>query len=256
MSSPVQGGPNARRAAIAAAALVLGLGIGGGGGGGGGGDGPGCQGRSLGAGNGPGSKELSLVIGTSRPLTGSAKALGESGEKASAVALEEIRRAIGEAGADHTVRTVFEDQGSDPGAAAESARRLVDEQGASCLTGPWNSAAVNRTATDIVIPGKILEIAPVPTGAAVGDLNDHDLVNSTALPESLEGSALSKAIEQDLGGTQGHTVNVAAGIDSGGGTVSQDFVEDWQGKDGTVSGQTLLAPPYSGQVQQITAGSP
>ncbi|MGA9371564.1 MAG: ABC transporter substrate-binding protein [Solirubrobacterales bacterium] len=223
--------------------LVLGLAACGGGGGGGGG-------------NGPGSKQLSLVIGNSLPLSGSSRPLGDSGRKASDLALAQIKRAIGEADADHTVRTVSEDQGSDASTATASAGKLVNEDGASCLTGPWSSDAVEQAGKEIVIPAKVLEISPVPTSEGVADLNDHDLVNSTALPESVEGSALSKAIDRNLGGAQGHSVNVAAAGGTYGNTLSQDFIHDWQGNDGTVSGQTVLAPPYSGQVQQITTGSP
>ena len=217
------------RAATASAGLLLAVGLAACGGGGGGG-------------NGPGSKQLNLVIGNSLPLSGSSKALGESGQKASDLAVDRIKQAIDEAGAEHTVRTVSEDQGNDPITAAESAKRLVDDDKASCLTGPWSSDAIAQTAQDVAIPSKVLEIAPVPTGQDVADLSDHDLVNSTALPESVEGSALSKAIDQDLGGAQGHSVNVAASNDTYGSTLSQDFIEDWQGNDGTLSGRIELAP--------------
>jgi ABC-type branched-subunit amino acid transport system substrate-binding protein len=239
------------RLATAAAGLVIAVGLAACGGGGGGG------------GNGPGSKELSLVIGNSLPLSGISAALGESGQKASDLAVDRINQATGEADAEHTVRTVSEDQGSDPASAAESATKLIKNDQATCLTGPWSSDAIAQTAQDVVIPSKALEIAPVPTGQDVADLNDHDLVNSTALPESVEGSALSKAIDEDLGGTQGRSVNVAASNDTYGSTLSQDFLEEWQGNEGTLSGLIELAPlpsddssAYSEEAQQITTGSP
>ena len=233
--------PNFRRAALAVAGLALALGLAACGGGGG---------------NGPGSKRLSLVIGNSLPLSGTSRALGESGQKASDLAVREIRQAIETTGADHTVRTTSEDQGPDSDTATASATKLVNDEGASCLTGPWSADAVTQTANDIVIPAKVLEISPVPAGPDVADLNDHDLVNSTALPESVEGSALSDAIERDLGAAQGHRVNVATGGGSYGDSLSQDFIQDWQDKDGTLGGQTRLVPPYSGQADQITAGDP
>ena len=64
----------------------------------------------------------------------------------------------------------------------------------ACLTGPWSPDAVVQVAKDVAIPAKTLEISPVSVGADVADLSDHDLIDSTALPESLEGSALSQAI--------------------------------------------------------------
>jgi ABC-type branched-subunit amino acid transport system substrate-binding protein len=250
MNTSLKGRTDIQRAATAAGALGLIIGLAACGGGGGGG-------------NGPGSKQLSLVIGNSLPLSGTSKELGESGEKASEVALDEINRAIRDANAEHTVRIVSEDQESELDTAAESAKKLVDEDGASCLTGPWSSDAIAKVGQDIVIPAKVLEIAPVPTGEDVTDLSDHDLVNSTALPESVEGTALSKAIDEELGGAQGNSVSVASTSDSYGDTLSHDFTEDWQDKDGTVSEHTVLASTplssssaYSGQAYQITSSSP
>jgi ABC-type branched-subunit amino acid transport system substrate-binding protein len=224
-----------------------------------------------GGGEGPGSVQLNLVIGNALPLSGTSKELGESGQKASDLAVERIKAAVGEADADHTVRTVQQDQGEDSDTASDAAKRLVKDDGASCLNGPWSPDGVEQTARDITIPSKALLIAPVPANEDVAELNDHDLVNSTALPESLEGTALSKAIDRDLGGAEGHTVNVAASNDSYGDTLTQDFIEDWQGKDGSVGGQVVLAPPplssssgsstssssvYSAQASQLTTGSP
>jgi ABC-type branched-subunit amino acid transport system substrate-binding protein len=262
MNTSLKGRPYIHRALAASAFVALALGAAACGGGGGGG-------------NGPGSKSLNLLIGSSLPLSGSSKTLGDSGGKASDLAVETINRAIEEADADHTVRVVEQDQGSESDSAVDSAKKLVQGDRVSCLTGPWSPDALAETAHDITIPAKVLEISPVPTGADVADLSDHDLVDSTALPESLEGSALSKAIERDLGGAQGYTVNVAASNDTYGDSITQDFIEAWQGQDGTVGGQIVLAPPplstsssgystggyagssaYSTQAQQITTGSP
>ena len=127
-----------------------------------------------------------------------------------------------------------------------------------------------QVAQNVAIPTKVLQISPVATGDDVAELSDHDLVVSTALPVSLEGDALSKAIEAALGGAAGHSVNVAASNDTYGDTVTQDFIESWQGKDGTVGDQIVLAAPplssstsssgassvYSSQATQITGGSP
>jgi ABC-type branched-subunit amino acid transport system substrate-binding protein len=251
MNASFMGRANIHRAAASAAALALVGGL------------AACGGGGSGGGNGPGSKHLSLLIGNSLPLSGSSKPLGESGQKASDLALEQIKQAIGAAGADHTIRAVSEDQGSDSDTATESAKKLINDDHASCLTGPWSADGVEQVANDIAIPARALEIAPVPTGGNVADLSDHDLINSTALPESLEGSALSKAIDQDLGGTQGNSVSVASSSDSYGDSLSQDFIEDWQDKDGTVSEQTVLPPQplstssaYSGLAYQITSDSP
>jgi ABC-type branched-subunit amino acid transport system substrate-binding protein len=234
-----------RQRAIATAAgvtLVLGLAACGGGGGD----------------NGPGPKSLHLLIGNALPLSGTSKALGESGQKASQLAVDRIDQAIGEAGADHTIRLVNEDQGADSASAVQAARKLVEEQGVSCLTGPWSPDAIMRTANDVAIPAKTLEISPVSVGDDVADLSDHDLIDSTALPDSLEGSALMTAIGRDLGGEEGKTVNVAASDDTYGDTITKDFIEAWQDQNGTVGKQIVLAPSAlsSSEASLITSGSP
>jgi ABC-type branched-subunit amino acid transport system substrate-binding protein len=216
-----------------------------------------CGGGGGGGGNGPGAKKLDLVIGNSLPLTGGSKGLGESGRKASQVALAQIKQAVDSVGADHTVRIVNDDQGGDSTAAVGSAKKLVDTDGASCLTGPWSSDGVAQVAEDVAIPSKVVQIAPVPVGSDVTDLSDHDLVVSTALPVSLEGDALAKAIERGLGGAAGRRVNVAASNDNYGDTVTHDFGDSWQGSDGTVGGQVVLSqPPSPTQASLITSGSP
>jgi ABC-type branched-subunit amino acid transport system substrate-binding protein len=215
-----------------------------------------------GGGNGPGSTKLDLVIGNSLPLSGNSKSLGESGQKASEVALDQIKQAIDSAGADHSVRIVNEDQGSDTDSAVDSAKKLVDEDKASCLTGPWSSESVAQVAHDVAIPAKLLEISPIATGDDVAELSDDDLIDSTALPVSTEGEALARAIEQGLGSVEGYTVNVAASTDASAKTIAQDFIQAWQDDDGTVGAQIVIAPPplgstsSSSQALQITGNSP
>lgn len=246
MNVSLRGRSDTKRMAAAGTVLVLVLGLTACGGGGGGG-------------NGPGPKQLNLVIGNSLPLSGSSESLGKSGRKASALAIDQIKQAIGETGAAHTVRAISRDEGPDAVSATESARTLVGGDRASCLTGPWSADAIAPVAENVVIPAKALEITPVPTGADVADLSDHDLVNSTALPESLEGVALSDAIERDLGGARGKSVSVAAADDGYASALSDDFVKDWQNKDGTIGGPTVLpplAPDYADQAERILVGNP
>ncbi|HEX6587300.1 MAG TPA: ABC transporter substrate-binding protein [Solirubrobacterales bacterium] len=201
--------------------------------------------------------------------------LGASGEKASELALEQINSAIDEAGADHDVSVVHETEGEDPDAAVRAASALVRADGASCLTGPWASESFLETAKEVAIPNKVLEISPTPTSDEVAELSDRDLVNSTALPVTLEGTAIAKAISRDLDGADGNTVNVAATNDTYGDSLAEGFIDSWQDQEGTVGGQVVIAPPpldsssddfspgfdgsssvYSAQVSQITSGGP
>jgi ABC-type branched-subunit amino acid transport system substrate-binding protein len=311
MNTSLNGPPNIKGAVLATACLALALGLAacGGGDGGGGDDGPGSVqlnlviGDELPLGEDTTSRESTTPEGTTtsegattsedtatseetttseeestssgEPLPTGLAQLGESGEKASELALEQIQGAVDEAGADHEVSVVHEDQGEDPDAAVQAASGLVHSDGASCLTGPWSAESFFQTADAVAIPNKVLQIAPTPTSEETADLSDRDLVVSTALPVTLEGNAIAKAIARDLGDAEGNTVNVAATNDDYGDSLSEGFIEAWQGQDGTVGGQVVIAPPpldsssssgfesssesssaYSAQVSQITDGSP
>jgi branched-chain amino acid transport system substrate-binding protein len=199
-----------------------------------------------GGGGDPGSQTLDLTIGDSVPLTGTLSALGPPGEKASDLAVAQINDAIAEADVDHTVRVVHADNQSDPAAGIEAARKLVKTDGASCLTGQWASDDTVQTAESVAIPDGVLMISPAATGTDITDLEDRDLVDRTALPETLEGSGLAKAIARALGGAEGHTVNVGAISNAYGDSLTEAFIEAWQGQGGTVGGQVLVpAAPIS-----------
>src|SRR5215210_4158528 len=114
MNSPLNRRPKTSRLVAAACCLIAILGLAACGGGGGG--------------NEPGSVELNLVIGNLLPLHGPSRALGESGRKASDLAIEQLKAAIGETSSDHTVRAVSRDQGIDVSASG-AAKGLVDEAG-------------------------------------------------------------------------------------------------------------------------------
>jgi branched-chain amino acid transport system substrate-binding protein len=102
----------------------------------------------------------------------------------------------------------------------------------------------------------VLQISPVATGDDVADLDDHDLVDSTALPVSAEGEALARAIGRDVGRVEGHTANVAAPADPSVESLSQDFIQAWQDDGGTVGGPIALTSPPATKAAQITAGDP
>ncbi len=166
---------------------------------------------------------------------------------------------------------MHEAEGDDADASVKAASALVHADRATCLTGPWNDESFVRTADAVAIPNKVLQISPTPTSDEVADLSDRDLVNSTSLPVALEGTAIAKAISRELDGADGNTVNVAATNDEYGDSLAEGFIEEWQGQDGTVGGQVVIAPPpldsdssdfsssssiYSDQVSQITGDSP
>jgi branched-chain amino acid transport system substrate-binding protein len=195
---------------------------------------------------GPGEKSLNLTIGDTIPLTGDLAGFGPSARKASDIASEQIDHAIEETGDEHTVKVVHADEGADAASAIDAARKLVKSDGASCLTGPWRPDSAIEVANSVATPDGVLEILPSVTSSDVTDLEDHDLVDRTALPETLEGTALAKAIAQELGGAENHTVNVGAVNTAYGNSLTEAFIEAWQGQGGTVGLQFIISQPPTG----------
>jgi ABC-type branched-subunit amino acid transport system substrate-binding protein len=207
---------------------------------------------------GGGEQTLNLVIGDSLPLTGDLSDFGPPGRKAADLAIDEIRKAIDQAGVDHRVRITHEDNQTDPGAAVQVARKMVAD-GASCIIGAWASADTIPTARSVSIREEVLQITPASTSDEITGLNDDGLVNRTAPPDRFQGPALANAIEQDLDGAQGKTVNVGARNDAYGTGLAKTFGDAWKEKGGEIGEQVIYdpeQPSYNSEAERIAGGNP
>jgi branched-chain amino acid transport system substrate-binding protein len=231
---------------VAAAGLVLTLGV------------AACGGDDDDGGGG-GEQSFDLVIGDSIPLTGDLSDFGPPGQKASDLAVSEINKAIQQAGVDQTVKVVHEDNETSPQAAVQAARKLVDSDGASCITGAWASADTIPTAQSVSIPDGILQISPASTSDEITALDDDGLVNRTSPPDSFQGPTLANTMDAALGGAQGKTVNIGARNDSYGTGLAGTFGDAWKDLGGTVGQEVIYdpeQPSYDSEAGQITSGNP
>jgi ABC-type branched-subunit amino acid transport system substrate-binding protein len=210
-------------------------------------------------GGGGGTDKIDLTIGDSIPLTGDLSDYGPPGQKASELAIGVITKANQEAGVDNTVKVVHEDNETNPQAAVQAARKLVDADNASCITGAWASSDTIPTAQSVSIPDGVLQISPASTADEITDLNDDGLLNRTSPPDSFQGPTLANAIAASLGGAQGKTVNIGARNDAYGTGLTQTFGDAWKDLGGTVGQQVIYdpeQPSYDSEAGQITSGSP
>jgi ABC-type branched-subunit amino acid transport system substrate-binding protein len=236
-------GLNRKRPLAFAAGFVLVLGVAACGGGGGGG----------------GKAQFDLVIGDSIPLTGDLSDFGPPGQKASDLAVDQINKAIQQAGVDQTVKVVHEDNETSPQAAVQAARKLVDSDNASCITGAWASADTIPTAQSVTIPDGVLQISPASTSDEITGLDDGGLVNRTAPPDSFQGPTLAKTIADSFGGAQGKTVNIGARNDAYGTGLAGTFGDAWKNLGGSIGQQVIYdpeQPSYDSEAAQITSGNP
>jgi branched-chain amino acid transport system substrate-binding protein len=212
---------------------------------------------------GGGEATLDLTIGDSVPLTGALAPYGPSGQKAADVAVEDvINPAIEEAGVDHTVNIVHEDNcgSDDPQCAVQAARKMIESDGASCIAGAWASSDTIPTAESVAIPEGILLISPASTSDEITGLDDNGLVNRTAPPDSFQGPTLSEfLVEKALKGAQGKTVNVGARNDAYGTGLDDTFSEAWEAAGGKIGEDVVYdvkLPNYDSEAQQIVSGNP
>jgi ABC-type branched-subunit amino acid transport system substrate-binding protein len=212
---------------------------------------------------GPGEAQLDLTIGDSVPLSGDLADFGPPGEKAADVAIDQINQGIDEAGVDHTVEIVHEDNcgGSDQQCAVQAARKMVESDGASCITGAWASADTIPTSESVAIPEEILLISPASTSDEITGLDDPDgLINRTSPPDSFQGPTLSRfLVEEALRGAEGNTVNVGARNDAYGTGLADTFSEAWEAAGGTIGERIdydIKLPNYDSEAEDLVSGNP
>jgi ABC-type branched-subunit amino acid transport system substrate-binding protein len=236
-----------KRFLAAAAGLVLVLGV------------AACGGDDDDDDGGGGEAQLDLVIGDSIPLTGDLSPFGPPGQKAAEMAIGQINAAIDEVGVEHTVSIVHEDNETSPQAAVQAARKLVTSDGASCLAGAWASADSLPTAQSVTIPEGVLQISPASTSTELTTVEDDGLLNRVPPADNLQGPVLAQAIDQELGGAQGKTLNVGARNDAYGTAFTDAVTAGWEELGGTVGQEVIYdpeQPSYNSEAQQITSGNP
>src|ERR671914_577576 len=180
-----------------------------------------------------GEETLELTIGDSIPLTGDLADFGPPGEKAADLAVDEINSAIEEVGADHTVEIIHEDNETNPQAAVQAARSMVGD-GATCLAGAWASADTIPTARSVSIREGVLQISPASTSDEITALEDDNLLNRTAPPDSFQGPTLADYMDEALGGAEGKTVNIGARNDAYGEGLAETFGAAWEELGGVI----------------------
>ena len=208
---------------------------------------------------GPGETQIDLTVGDSLPLSGDLADFGPPGDKAAKLAVSEINKAIQDAGVDHKVTLVTEDNETNPQAAVQAARKMVAD-GATCIAGAWASADSIPTFESVSSREGVLQISPASTSDEITGLNDPDgVMNRTAPPDSFQGPTLANFIEEELGSAEGTTVNVGARNDAYGTGLADTFSAAWEEKGGTIGEEVIYdpeQPSYDSEAGQITSGNP
>lgn len=210
--------------------------------------------------SGGGEKTLDLTIGDIVPLTGDLADYGPSGRKAAELAVDQINSAAKEAGADHSVKLVNEDDQTDPQAAVQAARKVVDTDNATCIAGGYSSTSSTiPIANSVTIRDGVLQLSPASTADEISDLKDDGLINRTSPPDRFQGPTLAGLVEKSLGGAQGKTINIGARNDAYGTGLADTFTKPWEAKGGKIGKKVIYdpeQPSYNSEAQQIVSGDP
>ncbi|MEK6277258.1 MAG: ABC transporter substrate-binding protein [Actinomycetota bacterium] len=210
-------------------------------------------------GGGGGEASFDLVIGNSVPLTGDLADFGPPGEKAANLAIDQINAAIKQAGVDQTVELVTEDNETNPQAAVQVARKMVDADGATCIAGAWASADSIPTARSVSIREGVLQISPASTSTELTSVEDDGLLNRVPPADNLQGPALVEFIGRSIGGVEGKTINIGARNDAYGAGFSDAIEEAWTREGGELGERVEYEPTqpsYNSEAEQITSGNP
>jgi ABC-type branched-subunit amino acid transport system substrate-binding protein len=208
-----------------------------------------------------GKTSLDLVIGDSLPLSGKLSDFGQAGRKASDLAIDTIHDAIDETGAEHSAEIAHEDGGSgdDQSKALGASRKLVDQDAADCIAGPWTSDDVQAVADEVTLPAGVPLISPAASADSITEIDDGGLVMRTVRPDSAQGAGLAAYVSNALGGAKGKTVNIGARDDAYGNGIADSFTVAWKDLGGKV-GKTEIYPvdltDPDAAAKAIVAGKP
>ena len=205
-----------------------------------------------------GQKELDLEIGNLVPLSGVEEPFGATGQKATDLAVTEIRNAIKETKSDHTVSIDHQNYRSEPKLAQDLASRLI-RGGKSCLVGPWSTSSMIPIGTEVAPQKKVVAITPAAANDALRTLSIGGYVTRTIPPASLQGKALATLIARELGNPRKKKVSIGALQNLYGTDLVRSFTAAWRERGGKVAARVFYEqnlPDYKKQARELVAPKP
>ncbi len=137
----------------------------------------------------------SVKIGSLVPTTGDLAAYGPPVNNGALLAEQDINAAGGVLG--HRIEIVLRDTQTNPTAAVDAAKKLVDIDGVVAIVGALSSGVTIPVATSVSIPSKVVQISPASTSEKISTLNDNDYVYRTVPMDALQAPALAQVLAQD-----------------------------------------------------------
>jgi ABC-type branched-subunit amino acid transport system substrate-binding protein len=201
--------------------------------------------------------DADIKIGNILPLTGANAPFAPASQKSSQLAVEQVKAAAKEAGADGiSVSMKIEDGQTSEQGAVQAARKAVAE-GANILVGGWTSGGTIAASKAVGIPQGIPFISSVSTSTAITDLEDEGLVSRIIPADDVQAQSVAQVAAEKLGNDA--TLSVAAVNEAYGSGFAEDFKEVWEAGGGTTTGPVLYDPTgseFDSEAEEIVSGDP
>jgi branched-chain amino acid transport system substrate-binding protein len=136
-----------------------------------------------------------IKIGCLVSTTGDLAAYGPPVNNGALLAAEDINAAGGVLG--RKIEIILRDTQTNPTAAVDAAKKLVDIDKVVAITGALSSGVTIPVATSVSIPSKVVQISPASTSEKISTLDDNDYIFRTVPMDALQAPALAQVLSKD-----------------------------------------------------------
>ncbi len=134
-------------------------------------------------------------IGSLVPTTGDLAAMGPPCNNGALLAADDINAAGGVLG--HKIEIIQRDTQTNPTAAVDAAKKLVDIDHVVGIMGALSSGVTIPVAMSVSVPSHIVQISPASTSEKITTLNDNDYLYRTVAMDALQAPALARVLAKD-----------------------------------------------------------
>lgn len=195
-----------------------------------------------------------VKIGLLAPTTGDLSAYGPPVNNGALLAEQDVNAAGGVLG--HKIEIVLRDSQTNPTAAVDAAKKLVDIDNVVAIVGALSSGVTIPVATSVCVPSKVVQISPASTSAKISTLDDNDYVFRTVPMDALQAPALAQVLDKDKHFKKISIVYVNNDYGEG---LAKDLKTNFEKSGGQV---TALVPynknqaSYRGEADKAVKGNP
>jgi branched-chain amino acid transport system substrate-binding protein len=136
-----------------------------------------------------------IKIGALVSTTGDLAAYGPPVHNGALLAAQDINAAGGVLG--RKIEIILRDTQTNPTAAVDAAKKLVDIDKVVAITGALSSGVTIPVATSVSIPSKVVQISPASTSEKITTLADNDYIFRTVPMDALQAPALAEVMSKD-----------------------------------------------------------